>query len=125
MRRRGPAKKTTLYLGVSLGYVLLYFNRLVVLLVVYLVSFVFCGIWLYIYSVFGRHRQLGQFSLLLQQVGCVYLVVFLLYFVAFDCTHIVVFRRHRHLGQCSPLLQQGLSSLAGQGSEGRDVQAEA
>ena len=90
-------------------------------LVVCLLYFVAIG---FTYKVvFGRHRQLGQFSLLLQQVGCVYLVVFLLYFVAFDCTHIVVFRRH--LGQCSPLLQQGLSSLAGQGCEGRDVEAEA
>ena len=39
--------------------------------------------------------------------------------------YIVVFGRQGQLGQCSPLLQQGLSSLAGQGSEGGDNKAEA
>ena len=44
--------------------------------------------------------RLGQFGLrppLLQQVGCVYLVVCLLYFVVFGCTCIVVFGRQRHV----------------------------
>ena len=72
--------------------------------------------------------RLGQFGLrppLLQQVACVYLVVCLLYFVAIGFTYKDVFGRHFQLGQCSPLLQQGLPSLAGQGCEGRDVEAEA